>query len=427
MATLEGYNQFNIPTVNFAGTVFKPQELKFEAPDSNITQRALAVYEDRQNRLLDKKETVANKLETIRNQFGDDAETQQWFDDNAANIDNAISERAAAGDYHGATEAAVNGLNSFINNSETTARKNQWAEYNKEAEKIKTDKTLDATTIERWIAANPFKTDLLRDENGKVIGFNHFVPSTEFSDSGMPVADIDWKAGLSEVIGFATEKKTTTSNSNTNDVDNYQGGQFGSFTASSNGLTVTTERGTVVLSYDKLHDNLVEWVNRNQEGLLQYKKNLEFRENKLRTELEKTTDENKRADLEKRLEYYNQFHDVYGSYLNTDNLTIAEAMMDDTLKNAAKFDETSGKVFKRSVGKKNAPKSLSAIQEYNNNNTKPVSTEGAGASGPGSVSYKDQAPSDGVISDKNVPVPKVDDPNALYDLLNTTLPYTRQK
>lgn len=356
MALYDAYNRLNIsaPHVDFRANRWKPKELTFEAPDNSITQKALAIYEDRQNKLMTKREALATKFETMRDQFGDDAETQKWFDANIMEAENQINDFAARGDVFGATEAASNFGNKFVTSAETTARKNAWTDYKNLRDKVRQDKTLDPTTIKRWEHENKFKTNLKRDANGNVVGYDPYKTSLKFSASGMPVADIDWTAGLKEVIGLAAEKKTTVTDSDKTSSESYVGGQYGSFTKTSNGLLVKTEKGTVLLPYKKLHENLIEWANRNQDALLQGLRNKLFEEEGLIEELNNTTDPQQRATLEKQLKYYKQFRNPQTD-TSVDFEKYAELMMDTTIANAAKHDTTIGRYHEQSTGSGTSP------------------------------------------------------------------------
>lgn len=399
MADYSQYGKFTIPQVSFTTNRWKPQELKFEAPDPNITQRALSIYEERENKAIAETKDLHNTFQELRKNFGDDAETQQWFDSELQKVNASINEASSRGDMQGAMKAAIDGANKFKTSAETTARENAWNEYKTIRDKVRTDKTLEPTTIERWESENKFKTDLTYDDNGNVTGYKPYATSMKFGVSGLPVADVDWKAGMQEIISPAAEQKTTNSTTNKNDNETYRGGQFSSFTASANGLEITTETGTVILSKEKLTKNLEEWANRNNQALIQKRDNLEYEERKYRAELETTTDPDQRERIIENLKYYEQFHDKYGGYKHTTALDIAKKFMNDTILSAAKYDTTANNVFKKTTADKSAPQDEAARAAAAR--AAKAAVDGKGTDGEGSDSlgvtpthYKDQDPTD---------------------------------
>lgn len=364
MALYDKYNQFAIPEVNFAGNVFKPQEVKFEAPDSNITARALAVYEERQNRYNTQNEKLGQTFATLGEHLSNDAETQTWFKQQQGLIETKIGEAVARGDYHEATKIAAEEGAKFANNTEYKARVKSYDDYKAAIKAVEDNKNLNPTTIQRFKAQNQYKFKPVYDEFGQVISTKEFIPNIRFGNAGMPVDDIVWGDTIKEILSPAQEQKISKSVSKENATDNYYKGSEGEVSSDERSSTRSSGTTTVTLSKEKILQNADDWINRNHAGLQQALENVKFEEQQLKEALKSATTPEDIAYYKQQLEYYKQFHnkDNFNTYISEKD--FANLMIKQTLENAARYDIAKEFVSKDKVGKGRA--------ERQNNSTNPT-------------------------------------------------------
>lgn len=156
MATYSQYNQFDIPQVTFAGTVFKPQELKFEAPEASIAQHSLDKIENRKNQAITQRNAFETTMTTLKSQIGNDEESNAWFEQWSNKYRNEIDNAMATLDFGKATELAGDIGAKVGRDPELLDREENYSQY-KDFVKSINDSKASQRTKDRYLANYQYK------------------------------------------------------------------------------------------------------------------------------------------------------------------------------------------------------------------------------------------------------------------------------
>lgn len=219
MANYDRYNNFSIPEVNFTASVFKPQELKFEAPNPEILSRSLAQHEERVNRSRNDLQAFDTTIQTLGKDLSPDSGTQEWWINKTTGIRNKIEEASIYGDYDMAIKIAKDEAGKLLHDPEYVARKNSYNAYKTKMDALESSGKYNATDLARYKRMNPYEFKAITDDNGVITGFEEFKPNVSFNPytNGELVQEINIVDKiLSPAINIVSEHREATSNTRQN-------------------------------------------------------------------------------------------------------------------------------------------------------------------------------------------------------------------
>ena len=283
MANYDRYNQFNIPQVNFTGSVFKPQELKFEAPEASIAQQALRQYENRVNQANAATTSFEKVASDLKQNLSNDDKTNAWFNNWLGGYKSQIDSLANSGNYGEAMRVANELGAKILRDPEYNKRKEHFAQFNKKLDEIKSNKNLNPETKQRWIETHKYDPDQQLEDGSWGLKDDTF--NGLYGD--LVVDDINIAQAITEIAGIAnpethtkeSESKIGTSTNNTN----LEGTNIQSSSSTGSGRT----RQTTKLSLTDLVNNRESYIMSHERQIVQMFENDKYFRKKAKERLAK--------------------------------------------------------------------------------------------------------------------------------------------
>lgn len=219
MATYSQYNQFTIPQVNFTAGVFKPQELKFEAPEASIAQHSLDKIETRKNQALTQRNAFETTMTNLKEKIGNDAESNAWFEQWSNKYRNEIDSAMATLDFGKATELAGDIGSRVGRDAELLDREENYEQY-KDFVKSINDSKASQRTKDRYLAAYQYKYS--KDSKTGRWGredvdrnLHRYTKSIQEKLNWVQAAGLAMGIAVPTTISSSTSNKTQTGNTST--------------------------------------------------------------------------------------------------------------------------------------------------------------------------------------------------------------------
>ena len=137
---------------------------------------------ERQNEVKDRLVDTNATIQATLNALPVHDSERDWLDNYATNIENKINDYIRQGDYDTALNAARTLAKTAVTDPNVLSRVKRNTEYEAAKAQVQNDKTLSATTKQRWEEENPYEAGLVIDDNGRV---------NEYAPSWTPLAPID--------------------------------------------------------------------------------------------------------------------------------------------------------------------------------------------------------------------------------------------
>lgn len=211
MPTYSQYNQFNIPQVNFSGTVFKPQELKFEAPEASIAQQSLHQYENRVNQANAATTNIEKVSADLKKDLSNDDKTNAWFDNWFGKYRAQIDALSNSGNYGEAMRVANELGAKITKDPEYLKRKEHYNQFKTKLSEIQNNKNLNPETKQRWIETHKYDPDQSLDDGSWGLKDDTF--NSIYGD--LVVDDINIAQAITEIAGIANPETHTVGTDNT--------------------------------------------------------------------------------------------------------------------------------------------------------------------------------------------------------------------
>lgn len=147
----------------------------------DVLGQALNKLDAANEKALQQRSAIEAALADVKLNAAEDEWKQNYVND----IKKQIDAEAQFGNYAKALSTATRLAGEAVSNPALRGRLRANEQYEKQLAEIKSDRTLDDLTKQRWIDVNPYKYEDIRNSRGEIVG------GTEWKANFNPVADVD--------------------------------------------------------------------------------------------------------------------------------------------------------------------------------------------------------------------------------------------
>lgn len=305
---------------------YVPQRIPVRANIEALSQ-ALNKIDERSDKAIQQKSAITNAIGQLKLNAAED----KWKYDYAKRIEQKINDAAQYGDYSRALDVATELAGSATSSPEVIGRIRANEAYEKkkgEVESLANSGVISGLTKERWLAQNKYAYEDIRDANGNIVG------GTDWKAGWDPVKKVDMSRLVTLAGQLAAPVKHATSSNSQRSVSDEQGiGNGGTSTPKglrsvktgySNSSGSSFQRETLTKQkIDEVYNKLFALDPDNMNALIQQFDDVQWKVNKLKDELNTTTDPEKRKTLQNSIDSFS--NDIYDA--NGQPLKVKEYML----------------------------------------------------------------------------------------------------
>lgn len=287
-------------------------------PQRILGNRDLSAFQNyvtTRNQMWDEAIKQKSAIDVALGQIKLNSAEDKWKYNYGKKIQQRIDEAAQFGDYSRALDTAVLEAGKAVSSPEITGRIRANENYEKAKQEVAARNDINSITKERWLDQNKYHYEDTYDDDGNIVG------GTDWQSSWNPVRRVQIEKLITLAGQLAAPTKRSTSTQTSTSISDEQGiggnaeegGSNGlrsvkTGSASSSGSSMTRETLTKE-KLDEVYNALFKLDPDNMNSLIQDYDDVKWKIGKLKTKLDRTTDETERQNIQNEINGYGA--DVY--------------------------------------------------------------------------------------------------------------------